>query len=831
MIKHLRVINMAVGLVFACASMAQTMTSLPYNMSFEASEVAELQNWHFNTGSEAANCSDQWMVGTDQQSDGKRSLYISDNGSTAHFGAAHNVQFAYRDFLLPQGSYIVSFDWKNMGAPNATLYVGFGRTTSLPCEASSTTGVLTQAYISASQHAQLRGQRYWQNARLTGVNSNGTRAIRIFFAWCSDNQDTTWMNPLGACIDNIEIRKANFAPPTSLNIDASCDTTYVTWTGTCDSYQLEYKKSGDALWHSRSGLYASGGTGNLILEQLQEGMYDFRIRGFYGTDVSTRDTTVYTYANSYFVFCPDNHCINYVNLHDTTGSVVCHYGHINSSGVIDQTSTGVIDNGPNSVSSRHTVNWDLDAYDSRTHNQLPLVPIGEFASVRLGNWNDGGEWESVTYNYLVDSAYAILLLKYAVVLEDPGHDKEDQPRFTLSIKDEFGQEVDPECGSADFYAGRNSGNKGGGWHYEPDLSWKEWTTYGVDLTQYIGQSLQITVTTYDCTWQGHYGYAYFCLGCAKAKIETLSCGDDSKMTAQAPDGFAYEWRSIHNMDTVVSYERTLEVDASDTTTYICKLTYLDQEECFFELRSSVLPRFPVAFYSYKYEPTNCENRVVFNNLSHIVVKYEGDPQGTHHWDEPCEEYEWVINNERFSDVNPIYIFPQEGGRFPVSLFASISDGKCTDDTTFYVDVPTIGDVVLNIDQEICYGSSFTLGSKTYNTSGVYSETFESRAGCDSTCILNLTVLPQNLTNLPDTSICAESVYMLDGDVYPFEKTGQWIRHKFNVHGCDSTIIQYVTVMDTIKPSIDVTFTEPKSPSSIIGVTSILGFIVSITVTY
>ena len=126
MTKHLRMISMAAGLLLAGMLGAQSQVSIPYMMSFEVADSVEWQNWHINEGANAAACPDQWMVGSDQKSDGSRSLYISDNGNTAHFGAAQNIQFAYRDFVLPQGNYIVAFDWKCMGSANATLYVGCG---------------------------------------------------------------------------------------------------------------------------------------------------------------------------------------------------------------------------------------------------------------------------------------------------------------------------------------------------------------------------------------------------------------------------------------------------------------------------------------------------------------------------------------------------------------------------------------------------------------------------------------------------------------------------------------------------------------------------------
>ena len=806
MVRHLRISSVIGSVLFPVMLIAQSQVNVPYHMSFETSEVAELVNWHMNMGVNAASCPDQWMVGADQYYDGSQSLYISNNGSTAQFGVAQNIQFAYRDFVLPQGRYIIAFDWKCMGSDNAYFYAGCGDVSMVGnCEATIDGQPLATIYTRWCQPAtsHLNGERYWQNARITGVNSDGTNPVRLFFAWCSTNNDANLFNPLSACIDNILITKASVNPPANVTLDMDCDSTIVHWTGAGDSFELEYRRMGDANWHKRSGLHAPGGLGEVVIENLEEGMYDFRIRS-----IIANDTSVYTYLNSQTLFCPAAHCINYVDLHDNTGVITCRYGKWDvqwgsSTPVITENHLGVLDYGPDNMASRHTVNWDIDAYDARTRNRLPLIPDGELATVRLGNWDVYAEWESITYDYYVDSVYSILLLKYAVVLEDPGHSKVEQPRFTLSVKDQFGNEVDASCGSADFSAGRTSGNKGEGWHYESDLSWKEWTTYGINLTQFVGQHLQITVTTYDCSQSGHYGYAYFCLGCSEARIKGISCGDDSKMVANAPDGFAYAWTSIYDSLTVVSTEQTLEVDASDTTTYRCRLTYLDQPDCHFDVYSALYPRFPVAYCDYTYAPSNCQNRVEFNNLSHIMVKYEGDTTGTHHWDEPCEDYEWVINNEKISDKNPIYFFPEEGGQFPVTLFASIADGTCTNDTTFIVDIPAIGDVHIDMVDSICYGEQFVFGkNKTIlHESGFYTDIQPSKAGCDSITTLDLTVLPEVPTTFGDTIMCEDVPMVIGGDVYPDSKPNPWIRRKKNIYGCDSTIVYNVDVRPMLKPTI------------------------------
>jgi hypothetical protein len=68
----------------------------------------------------------------------------------------------------------------------------------------------------------------------------------------------------------------------------------------------------------------------------------------------------------------------------------------------------------------------------------------------LGNWNADGEAESMTYAFTVDSAQqGILLIKYAVVLEEPGTSCGD-PGFKMVVLDSLGNEVDEICGKADF---------------------------------------------------------------------------------------------------------------------------------------------------------------------------------------------------------------------------------------------------------------------------------------------------------------------------------------------------------------------------------------------
>ena len=784
---------------FVQVSVAQQLITVPYSMGFEESDSVELGNWVLNPGTNATLCTDQWYVGEAVKSDGKRSLYISsDQGASAMFGVAQNVQYAYRDFVLEKGPYEISFDWACVGNPEAVLYAGVAPAANVSKDmlADPYKAVIPKSIWNWCQSlGALNGSSHWKNISLS-INSNGTSTYRLFFVWASSNADSTLVMPMGACIDNLQICSSLCAKPRSITATASCDSIIVKWEGSSEKYNFQYRRRG-RKWSTPTTYYEHG----CVLTNIEEGLYDFRVRGICN-DV---DTSAFIYLNSQPVFCPEKHCINYIALDDSL-NVTCSYGSYSN----PDEEIGVIDYGPENKYSRHTVNWEPDMYDPRTCNQLSLIPDGELASVRLGNWDVNAQGESVSYTYVADvENSAILLLKYAIVMEDPGHNAVEQPRFTLEIFDEYGDLLSPTCGAADFYA--DSKREDASWHVctkapgtSLPVTWKEWTTIGLNLQELgveTGDVLTIKLTTRDCKLSGHYGYAYFTLGCAAAKIYGTSCGNESKLTVEAPDGFRYEW--YNKYDSLVTTTKELSVDPSDTTTYRCRLVYVENDECDFNLYTSVYPRFPISEFSYTYQPSDCQNKVYFNNLSHIMTVHNNDT--VHNYDEKCEDYSWNFGDgEESGELNPMHIFPSEGGVFPVTLFSSISDGSCMADTTIYINVPAIRDYEQVIDSTICQGSYVVFGKYYAAEERLYYDSLKTVAGCDSVIILDLKVNPVSKTYLPDTTVCAEEPLCIDGDCYKHKTSGEFVRFLKNQYGCDSTVWMHVNMQDSILPILQIT---------------------------
>lgn len=797
-VRGARVFALAVLSVFLFCSYAYAQNpvqiSVPYSMGFELEDSAKLSQWRLNDGADLSICKERWVIGTAVKTEGKRSLYISyDEGATCTFDTVWNTSYAYFDFTIPSGQYELSFDWRCLGGDETYMCAAVGiakQMTSMDCNYERAEFPDYIQSFAESGYRVMRGCSRWQHVSVPFA-SNGTRVYRLYFAWRNKNRDSKLLNPVSACVDNIQITTRNCAKPANLEAEVVGDSVVVTWTGTSAQYCIEYRRYGREKWSVQTGIRDE----RFVIEGLDEGAYDIRVRGVCN-DV---DTSAYTYRTSFGVYYPDRHCINYVDLHGE--DVVATYGTFSN----PYANIGVYDTAFTDDPKywRHTINWDPDEYDPRTGGRLKIVPEEEVASVRLGNWNVGAEGESLSFFYTVDGENAsILLLKYAVVLEDPNHGPADQPHFNLEILDEWGNLIDYTCGTADFYAD----SQRPGWNTFGSVTWKDWTTIGLNLDAYDGERLEVRLTTRDCNWSGHFGYAYFTMGCAAAKIVSTSCGDDAQMSIAAPSGFAYEWFDKYDNpvpDSIKSEDgRTLLIDPSDTTTYRCHLTYIEEETCGFDLYSSTRPRFPIAEFEWQYEPANCQNRVKFINKSHIMTKFNNVTE--HHYDQPCDEYEWDFGNGQVgSEKNPVVIFPNKGGFFNVVLYASIAEGRCVKDTSLIIFLPSIGDKELRIDTTICEGGYIVFGPQYAGEEREYVNVWKTSAGCDSTVYLNLHLSPQSTEQLPDTTICAEIPLTIDGQTYKSHESGKFYRFYTNQYGCDSTLWMNVTVLDSILPEITV----------------------------
>lgn len=807
-------------------------TGIPYTCSFE--ETEDLSNWvlNYNTPSTA----DQWIIGTAAHSEGKRSLYISADGKSSGYGHSPNIVVSYLRYKFPtatsQKNYDISFDWRGVGdTTNSHLYVMVCPETMLTNTAnnnyynldrivSSTNGILSNNVINQacqqlgeSKGRFLCGRQQWTNVSLSNeirVSSNNSQyTFAIVFIWVNNNRSED-IQRSGICIDNLQIGSATYKKPQNMDAVSVCeDSTFlVSWeSGAPLTWEIQYRQVGFDTWRRIDGLSdnvdgferTDGINCSYRIQRVREGTYDIRVRGV----AADGQVTNFVYKNQVIVYCPQNHCVNFLDFDDP--NVECTYGFnpgaSNHAGETPYSYKGYIDFGPDAEESRHTRHTDPTETDPRTDDELFTVPRGATASVRLGNWHTQYEAEAITYNILVDSAnQGVLIVKYAVVLNNPGHTGE--PEFYMEVLDEDGNLIDESCGQAKF---AYSDAVGSGWHMSKDekVAWKDWTTVGVNLQPYDGQNIKVRFTTLDCTAGGHYGYAYFTVDCASAYIETENCGNDARITCQAPEGFSYAWRD--ETGTQISTDQTLDVDAG-MHTYTCRLSFIEDPDCYFEVSTISAPRFPVPAFDYTISPRNCNNYIRFTDKSHVMNKYEGYEK---HTSEACQDQLWRFT--RYSDgtttetTNPNAVFTalQEGDTILVRLTAYIGENNACDSTLdSIIIVPTIIERDSAEYLTLCQDDPYYFDNRWYSAekTDTLEVTYPNFAGCDSTYTLYLKVNPKTPEEFRKDSICSDSLIVIGTDT--FNTAGQYTVFMVNQYGCDSVITTDLWVNQHLNMSLD-----------------------------
>ncbi len=348
------------------------------------------------------------------------------------------------------------------------------------------------------------------------------------------------------------------------------------------------------------------------------------------------------------------------------------------------------------IYGRQTIMTDTTAYDANTGGKLKKIPPGSRYSARLGDAVTGGLEESLSYTITVDSTNALLLWKFAVVLQNPlsGHEKQEEPRFKVTLLDQYGNTI-PDCSNYDVYASDASIN-GFQTYYKSSnnpIMWRDWTSVGANLMPYYGQTITIEFMAADCTHQNHFGYAYFVAECDPLNIKVDFCTGDSVAKLIAPDGFAsYRW--FNSAGDTIATDQILEVNnPSEGANYSCRM--VSATGCSLTLNSTIYRYEPNADFSHDLVDCNkLNNTVQFSNLY-------GTSNGT-------LEYDWNFGDGSTStEKDPTHVFTTSG-MHPVTLVVSNPPSVCKDSMTKQVETfypPLIG---ISGDSTYCPGSTTTL---------------------------------------------------------------------------------------------------------------------------
>lgn len=180
-------------------------------------------------------------------------------------------------------------------------------------------------------------------------------------------------------------------------------------------------------------------------------------------------------------------------------------------------------------------------------------PNGSGHSIRLGNDLVDRQAERVSFTFTVPAGadkYS-LIYNYAVVLEDPGHPHEQQPRLSIEVLNVTDNVIDP-CASFDFVIDANlPGFMTAPMHRldSVPIRYKDWSSAYINLDGNAGKTFRISFTTTDCSKGAHFGYAYVDINtqCGITDFGSVFCPDDKFVNLSAPPGFRdYKWFNAAN---------------------------------------------------------------------------------------------------------------------------------------------------------------------------------------------------------------------------------------------------------------------------------------------
>lgn len=321
--------------------------------------------------------------------------------------------------------------------------------------------------------------------------------------------------------------------------------------------------------------------------------------------------------------------------------------------------------------------------DPNTCNNVPFVsPTGGNYSARLGNAINGAQAEGLNYTFTVSAVSALFTYQYAVVFQDPNHAVGDQPRFETQIVTAAGNVI--PCTQYVVTAASNLPGFQTCNNFATPVVYRNWTTVGVDLTAYIGQTVTAQFKTGDCNLGGHYGYAYIDgLTCQPMQLNVLYCVGQDSASLNAPIGFAsYLWSNGSTNDSTI-------VDPAQYPTITCTMTTFSG--CVIVLTTNLTPADPVPAFT------------TSNNCLGLPTSFINQSTSSF---SPIVSYLWDFgDNTTDNSANPNHIYSAPG-TYIVTLLVTTLQG-CTDTVSHIVIIYPNPIIQVN-SPSICLGESVLL---------------------------------------------------------------------------------------------------------------------------
>lgn len=438
---------------------------------------------------------------------------------------------------------------------------------------------------------------------------------------------------------------------------------------------------------------------------------------------------------------------------------------------------GLVNYGPTSTQSSHTVHTDTSERDSRIGGQLRTIPEGHNASTRLGSITGSATpaASAISYSITVDTNnFDYLLLRYACVLQNPSHGDEWNPYFRFEILNSSDILID-SCGYGNFISSQELM----GWHtYDLGgwavINWCDWQAAAFDVKRFHGQQIKVRLTNSKCAYNVHWAYTYFVIDCGHSDITLSTCRTDSTVTLTAPEGFVYRWYRDAAPGVTLGSDRELDVPL-DGSLYRCDVSPRFRSGCTFSLSARSIATHAVPRLDAEID--QCTRQVSLTNRT-VVANANGNDYDTVPY---TGSLLWDFGNGQTSTAANPTITYDAPGTYTISLTTQYMG--CTqrvERTVTIEDVPTL---VRDTVAEAC--DSLVWHGSILDSTGTYTDTIVANpaTGCDTVVMLHLTIHPRQAVY--DTlHFCPEVSLNYDGVEYAGD-TANYRDKGYDIFGCDS----------------------------------------------
>ena len=158
----------------------------------------------------------------------------------------------------------------------------------------------------------------------------------------------------------------------------------------------------------------------------------------------------------------------------------------------------------------------------------------------------------------------------------------------------------------------------------------------------------------------------------------------------------------------------------------------------------------------------------------------------------CEGENYIFNNQTYN----------QSGNYQVTLSAT---NGC--DSLINLELAVLPIVETSLTAQICEGENYIFNNQTYNQSGNYQATFTANSGCDSIVNLALRVVA-NINIETTATICEGEFYSFDNQ--DLTQSGSYQKTAMSANSCDSTVILQLTVLPNYESGFSETICQDEA---------------------